>query len=292
MTFFLQLVVNGIVVGSVYALVAMGFVLIYKSSDVINFAQGELLLIGAYLAWSLAQVLPWPLALPLALLLSAFLGPVIERLVLRPLIGEPIISMIMVTIGLSSILRGLMQFIWGVDTLPFPQIFGQEPLHFGEVAVAPVYLWALIIALVLLGLLTLFFRKTVLGIAMRAAADDQQAALSMGISVKRIFAAAWAISAVVSCIGGILLSTINGVQPALTYIGLLVLPVTLVGGLDSLPGAILGGFLIGLVENLSAGYLDPILGNGFKDIAPFLVLMVVMLVRPYGLFGKEIIERV
>ncbi len=294
MTFFLQMLVTGIVVGSVYALVALGFVLIYKSSDAINFAQGEFLLIGTYVCLTLitAYKIPFIAALLLSLIFSAILGFVIERIVLRPFIGEPVISMIMATIGLSSILAGLVHIVWGHETRVFPQIFSDQPVKFGGVVVAPVYLWSLVIVAVMLLLFTLFFKYSKLGIAMRATADDQQAAMSMGISVKTIFAVAWAIAAIVSAVGGILLGNINGVNASLSAIGLKVLPVAILGGLDSIPGAIVGGLIIGIIESMTGGYLDPLVGGGLKEVIPFILLVFILMFKPYGLYGKTEIKRV
>lgn len=294
MTFFLQLVVTGLVVGAVYAMVALGFVLIYKSSDVINFAQGELLLVGAYTCWTLVAVyhVPFLLAMAVSICVSLFLGIAIERMVLRSFINEPVISVIMVTLGLSSAMRGILQVIWSTDTKTFPEIFPSAPVIIGPIAVSRVYLYSLFISLAMLVIFSLFFKYSNMGIAMRATADDQQAALSMGISVKVIFAATWAIAAVVAGIGGILLGNINGVNPSLSHIGLTVLPVAILGGLDSIPGAIIGGLFIGVLESLSGGYLDPLLGGGVKEVAPFVVLVLILMIRPYGLFGQEIIERV
>jgi len=293
-TDFLQLTVSGLVVGSVYALVALGFVLIYKSSDVINFAQGEFLLIGAYVALSLVAVyhIPFLPAIILTLLVCVLVGIVVERLVLRPFIGEPIISVIMATIGLSSLMRGIIQVLWGTDTRTFPPLFPAEPVQLGDIVVTQVYLYSLVLAVILLGIFGAFFKYSSTGIVMRAVADDQPAALSMGISVKRVFAITWAIAAVVAGIGGILLGNINGVNPSLSHIGLKVLPVAILGGLDSIPGAIIGGFAIGLIESLAGGYLDPVFGGGVKEVVPFVVLVIVLMIRPYGLFGKQIIERV
>ncbi|MBO8172096.1 MAG: branched-chain amino acid ABC transporter permease [Bacillaceae bacterium] len=293
MTFFLQMLVTGIVVGSVYALVALGFVLIYKASDAINFAQGEFLLIGTYICLTLITTyqIPFLVAMVLTLVFSGLLGFVIERVVLRPFIGEPVISMIMATIGLSSLLAGIVHIIWGHETRVYPQIFPDTPVRLGEVVVSPVYVWSLIIVLILLAFFTLFFKYSKIGIAMRATADDQQAALSMGISVKMVFAVSWAISAVVSSVGGVLLGNINGVNSSMALIGLKVLPVALLGGLDSIPGAIIGGFIIGILESMAGGYLDPIIG-GVKEVVPFIVLVLILMFKPYGLFGKEEIERV
>ncbi len=299
MDFFLQLVINGLVIGSVYALVALGFVLIYKASDVLNLAQGELVLVGAYIGWALLAQLNLPLVVSLAgaLAFAVATGWLVERLALRPLIGEPVISVIMVTIGLSSILRGAVEVAWGVETRVFPPIFSQQPIMIAGLPVSQVYLWSFGLTIVLLIAFALFFRFTKYGIAMRAVADDQQAALSMGISVQVVFALAWIIAAIVSAIGGLLLGTINGINISLTSFGLKVLPVAILGGLDSVPGAIVGGLTIGVLENLCGGYLDPLLqeigwGGGMKEVAPFIFLIIVLMIRPYGLYGKEIIERV
>lgn len=294
MTQFLQLIVSGFVIGSVYALVALGFVLIYKSSDAINFAQGEFLLIGTYVCLTLVASyhVPFFIALLITLVFSAAMGFVVERTVLRPFIGEPVISMIMATIGLSSLLAGIIHVFWGTDTRVFPPIFPEEPVKFGEIIVSSVYLWSLVIVFALLLIFTLFFKYSKMGIAIRATADDQQAALSMGISVKKVFAMTWAISAIVSAVGGVLLGNINGVNSSLAHIGLKVLPVALLGGLDSIPGAIIGGFIIGILESLAGGYIDPIVGGGITEVVPFIVLVLILMIKPYGLFGKKEIERV
>ncbi|EJL43565.1 branched-chain amino acid ABC transporter permease [Brevibacillus agri] len=294
MDMFWQLLVMGLAVGSIYGLIALGFVLIYKSSDAINFAQGEFVLVGSYVCLTLitSYQIPFLPALLLTLVFSAVLGWAVERVVLRPFIGVPVISMIMATIGLSSVMAGIVHLFWGTDTRVFPAIFPVQPLALGGVVVPQVYVWSLVTVLILLGLFTLFFKFSKLGIAMRATADDQQAALSMGISVKVIFAVTWAISAIVSSVGGVLLGNINGVNSSLALIGLKVLPVALLGGLDSIPGAIVGGFIIGVLETLAGGYLDPILGGGVKEVLPFVVLVLILMFKPYGLFGKREIERV
>ena len=294
MEFFLQLLLNGLVVGSIYSLVALGFVIIFKSSGILNFAQGEFLLLGAYVFLAIASAhAPIGAALLLTFAFSAVLGIVLERLVLRPLIGEPIISVIMVTLGLSSVLRAIVQGIWGTDTRPLPSVFSLDPIQLGPLPIARGYLYSAGCVAVLLVVLTLFFKYARPGIAMRATADSQQVALSMGISVRRIFALSWSIAAVVSAVGGILLATMRGgVDGSLAVLGLKVLPAVIVGGLDSIGGAILGGLLIGVLENLSGGYLDPVFGGGVKEVAPFVALVLILMVRPYGLFGKVRIERV
>ena len=288
MEYFLQLTLNGLVVGGIYALVALGFVIIHKSSGILNFAQGEFLMLGAYVCVAImteARV-PFAGAFVLTLLFSVALGLLLERVVLRPLLGEPIISVIMVTLGLSSVLKAIVQGIWGTDTRPFPQVFPIGPVMLGPLPVSQGYLWSLACVAVLLVALTIFFRRTRLGLAMRATADSQQVALSMGISVRRIFALSWSIAAVVSAAGGMLLGAMRGgVDGSLAFYGLKVMPVVILGGLDSIPGAIVGGLVIGVLENLSGGYLDPIMGGGVKDVAPFVVLVLILMVRPQGLFG-------
>jgi branched-chain amino acid transport system permease protein len=292
--FFIQLLVAGLVVGSVYAMIALGFVLIYKSERVINFAQGELLLVGAYLCLWLTVVvkIPFLLSFLITLMSSVILGFAIERIFLRPMIGEPILSVIMLTIGLSALLRGTAIILWGTDTKVFPEVFPPAPLKLGIVEISQVYVWSLVLSVIFLVIFTLFFKYTDIGIAMRATSDDQTAALSMGISVKRVFAIAWAIAAVVASVGGILLGNINGINLSISQFGLKVFPVVILGGLDSIPGAIVGGFTIGLLESLSSGYLDPLFGGGVREVAPFVILVIVLMIKPYGLFGQERIERV
>lgn len=290
MDVFVQLTATGLSNGMVYALVAVGFVIIYKASDVINFAQGEFLLFGAYLTFSfIGQFgLPWSFGILATLLAAAAIGLLVERFVLRPLIGEPVISMIMVTIGLQSLLRAVVSGVWGPLPRSFPSFIPSGEVRLGSAVVGADRVLVIVIAALLLVGLTLFFRYTRDGIAMRAIADDQQAALSMGISIRRVLAVAWAMAAASAAVGGIMLANIVGVSQDIGYVGLRVFPVVILGGLDSVPGAVLGGAIIGLLESYTAGYF----GHGLNLIVPFLVLIVVLMVRPYGLFGKEIIERV
>jgi branched-chain amino acid transport system permease protein len=229
----IQLTLSGIADGAILALVALGFVLIFKSSDVINFAQGELLMIGAYLTFAtIGQLgLTWPIGVVLAVALAAISGVLIEQLVLRPLIGEPAISVIMVTIGLSALLRAIIGAVWGAAPLPAPAFIPEAPIRILGASVSANKLWAIGISIVLFSMLTLFFRRSNEGIAMRAVADDQQAALSVGISVKHTWTVAWAIAAITAAIGGILLSSIfGGVGTPIGSVGLLVFPVVILGG--------------------------------------------------------------
>src|SRR5512133_659951 len=285
MDFLLQLVMNGLVVGSIYALVALGFVIIYKSSAILNFAQGEFLMIGAYvcLALMVGTRVPFWAAFLLTLGFSVVLGLALERIVLRPMIGEPVISVIMLTLGLSSVLRAIVQGVWGTDTIPFPQVFPPEPIHLGPFPISQGYMWSVLCVAVLLAAFALFFKYSRDGVAMRATAFSQQVALSMGISVRRIFALSWSIAAVVSAVGGVPLGGVRGgVDGSLSVFGLKVIPVVILGGLDSVMGAIVGGLLIGVLENLSGGYLDPIFGGGVKEVAPCVALVLILMVKPYG----------
>lgn len=294
MTFLLQMLVTGIVVGSIYGLVALGFVLIYRASDALNLANGEFVIIGAYICLILMTMyqVPFFVAVLITMVFSALLGLVVERLVIRPLMNAPVISVIMATIGLSSLLGGAVHIIWGHQTRTFPQIFPPTPLNIGGVIITPVYLWSFIIVISLLIIFSLFFKFSKMGIAMRAVADDQQAASSMGISVKKVYAVTWAIAAVVAAIGGILLGNINGLSPTMSAIGLTVLPVVILGGLDSVLGAIVGGFIIGILQSLAGGYLDPLIGGGLKEVVPFIIVLLILMIKPYGLFGRRGIERV
>jgi len=294
MEFFFQLVVTGLVIGSIYSLLALGFTLIYKATDVVNFAQGELLLVGAYvcLHTTVAYKVPFWGAFFLTAIFTFVLGFAIEKLFLRKMIGEPIISIIMLTIGLSSLMRAIVQMIWGTDTRTFPSVFSQEPIHIMGLNISQVYLYSIGAVAVFLILFTIFFKKSKVGIAMRAVASDQQAAMSMGIDVKRIFALSWAIAAVVSAVGGIFLGNINGINTSLSHFGLKVFPVVILGGLDSILGAIIGGLIIGILENLAGGYIDPLIGGGAKELFPFVVMIVVLMIKPYGLFGTKEVEKV
>ena len=295
MTFLLQLLINGLVVGAIYSLVATGFVIIYKATSALNLAQGEFLMVGAYICLDLLTKyeIPFFQSFLITLVFAALLGLLIERVILRPLIGSHLISVIMVTLGLSSILKALIQIKYGTNTIPFPEVFPAEPVQIGPIPVSQGYLYALGCVVFLVAILTLFFKYAKAGVAMRATASNQQVALSMGISVKKMFALSWSISAIVSAVGGILLGTIRGgVDMSLGFMGLKVLPVVILGGLDSILGAIVGGLIIGVLENFSGGYIDPLVGGGIKEIAPYIALILILMFKPYGLFGKKKIERV
>lgn len=291
----LQLTLNGLIVGALYGVVAMSFVLIYKASQVVNFAQGEFLLVGAWVCWWFltAWQLPFWLGFLFTLAFMTLFGVILQVVVLRPLIGEPVISVIMATIGLGIFFQALMKWIFGVFAKPFPPIFAAERVTIGGLDVQPVYLMSLAISVVIMAGFAWFFRYSKHGLAMRATAFDQQVAQSLGVSVPRVFAMSWAISAVVSAVAGVVVGVVNGVSSALSFYGIKVFPAVILGGLDSVMGAVLGGLIVGVLENL-AQYVDAEWLNfgNLYTVAPFYVLILILLIKPYGLFGTKNIERV
>jgi branched-chain amino acid transport system permease protein len=293
--FLLNLIVNGLIVGALYGVVAMSFVLIYKASQVVNFAQGEFLLIGAWVCWWFITryQIPFLWAMLMTFVFMAIFGIVLQIVVLRPLIGEPIISVIMVTIGLSIIFQALMKWMFGVFVKPFPKVFETQQIEVAGAQIPTIYLVSLAISLLLMASCAVFFRYSKHGLAMRATAFDQQVAQSLGISVKNVFAMAWAISAVVSSVAGVVVGVVNGVSSALSFYGIKVFPAVILGGLDSIAGSVLGGLIIGLLENL-AQYVDAkyLHWGNLYEIAPFYVLIIILMIKPYGLFGTKDIERV
>ena len=296
MEFYLQLVISGLVLGSIYALVALGFAIIFKSTSVVNFAQGELMMFGAYFCFSMVvqYKVPWFWAFLITILFSIVLALVVERLILRPMIGEPVISIIMVTIGLSSVLRSIVTAIWGTQIQVYdPPLFPEATVNLIGIPTSQVYIWSFGLSAVLLALFAVFFKYSKAGVAMRATAFSNQVALSMGIPVKNIFALAWCIASVVSAIGGILIGSINGINVQLGHFGLKVFPAVILGGLDSIPGAAIGGLIVGVLENLSDGVLKTTFGlSGIKEVAPYVFLVIILMIKPYGLFGKKEIERI
>jgi branched-chain amino acid transport system permease protein len=294
MGFFLDLTINGVMIGSMYALVALGFVLIYKATSVVNFAQGELVMFGGYIAAALITLYHLPLVVSVPLLLGAMvlLGFAVERGVLRPLVGQNVISVVMVTIGLAQVFQGLAAMVWGAQTINISLPIRLEPYQIWEVYVSPINLVAAVISGVFVVAFVYFFRKSRTGIAMRAVANDQQAAMAVGINVRFVFAASWAIAGLAAGIGGVVWGNMLGVDTHLALVGLKVFPAVILGGLDSVPGAVVGGLLIGATESVAAGYVDPYVGGGTKDFFPYVLMIVVLLIRPYGFFGREIIERV
>jgi branched-chain amino acid transport system permease protein len=287
---FIQLTVNGLANGAILALAALGFVMIYKATGVLNFAQGEFLLIAAFVIWVFLVDfgLPWVVGVAMAILVGVALGVVIERLILRPMVGEPVISVIMVTIGLAAVLSAVVQLIWGTRPRPFPDFIPDSSIELFGATVGVNRLWALgVVAVALVGF-GFFYTRSRDGVAMRAVADDQQAALAQGISVRRTFAFAWALAGVSAVFGGALVANLIGVSGAISAFGLLVFPVVILGGLDSVPGAVVGGAIIGLLSSYTGGYI----GGGLETVIPYIALLAILMVKPYGIFGQVRIERV
>ena len=292
--FTVLLLSNGVLIGLMYSLIALGFVLVYKATDAVNFAQGEFVMIAGFVAVGALTVAGAPLWLSIVLALGGMVGFgfALERVMLRKLIGRPVIAVVMATIGLAAILRGLGPFgiFQGTRTLPLP--LPDEPFILGPLFLPPIQLVGGAVSLLFLAGFGYFFLKSRKGIAMRAVADNQQVALAMGINVERYFGVAWAMTGIVSALGGVLWGNLLGVDVNLALVGFKVFPVVILGGLDSIPGAIVGGLIVGIVENMAAGYIDPYVGGGTKDFAPYVLMIAALMVRPYGIFGKKIIERI
>jgi branched-chain amino acid transport system permease protein len=285
---------NGLLIGLMYSLIALGFVLVYKATDAFNFAQGEFVMLsGLMVAVGLGTYgAPLWLAVTAALVLMAAFGFALERAVLRPMIGRPVIGVIMATIGLAAVLRGLGPLVWGAGTKALPLPIPDTPIALGPLLVPPIQVVGAATSLVFLAAFGWFFLRSRIGVAMRAVADSHQVAMAMGINVERYFALAWAMTGVVSVLGGVVWGNLLGVDVQLSLVGLKVFPVVILGGMDSIPGAVVGGLIVGVVENVAAGYLDPYVGGGTKDFAPYVLMIAALMVRPYGIFGKEIIERI
>ncbi len=294
MDLLLQLVVSGVVTGGIYALIAIGFVIVYKATGVINVATGELMMLGAFFCWTAmtAAKAPFAVALLVAALAAGALGAAVERVVLRPMLGQRAISVIMVTIGLSSIFKGVAQIAWSGEYRSFPPIFPRAPVVLGPVILPSRQAYPFLVALVAIAAVALGFRFTRTGTAMRATAEDQATAFSMGIDIRRVFSLSWSLAAVTAAVAGVVIGAIGGISPQLGAVGLRIFPVVILGGLDSIGGALVGGIAIGILENLAGGYLDPLLpGAGVKEVAPFVALVAILMVRPWGLFGSPEIER-
>jgi branched-chain amino acid transport system permease protein len=287
---FIQLTVTGLANGAILALAALGFALVYKATGVINFAQGEFLAVGAWAVFAAIAIFGfhWTLAVGFGVVVAVVLAILVERLVLRPMVGESAIAVIMVTIGLSAVIASVLQMLFGTSPRRLPPVLPSGTVEFIGIVLPVNRLVAIASAAVVLGGFTVFFKRSRQGIAMRAVADDQQAALTMGISVRRVFAMAWALAGVSAVVGGLLVADITGVSGEVAAFGLIVFPVVILGGLDSIPGTIVGGAVIGLLVQYTAGYV----GGGLQQVVPYIILVLILMVRPYGLFGEVRIERV
>jgi branched-chain amino acid transport system permease protein len=287
---FVQLLVSGISVGFIYGLIAVGFVLIYKSSQIFNFAQGEMVMSGAFLVWSFLNLGIAPaLAILLVLAIVGLAGYGLERFPLRPMIGQPILATIMITIGIGIFLKGLALLLWSHNIgIKYPDIITEKTISVFSVPISNVTIGIFFFGLILVILLSLFFNHSRTGLHMRAAAESHQLAQSMGIRVTQAIAQSWAIAAIVATLGGFLLGYIRGIDFGLIDIGLVAVAAALVGGLESFKGAILGGVIMGVAQTFTGGYI----GYGLKEVVPFLIMVLVLIFKPYGLFGLVKIERV
>jgi branched-chain amino acid transport system permease protein len=283
-------------VGSIYSLVGLGFVLIYKSTRIFNIAQGDLLTFGAYICFAFLVQLDLPLwaGILITFVVAALLGLVLERIFLRPLIGQPIIAAIMMTIALGLLIKAVVLFGWLGPTRVYPEFIPAAPLRMGDIILSQQHLYSFLVAILLFVILTLFFRHTKAGLAMRAVGEDHQVAQAAGVRVRSVFSQVWMVASVVAAVGGVLLGSINGISPELGILGLKAFPVVVLGGLDSIPGVIIAGPIVGMLEHLAIGYLDPLpfVGGGMADVAPYIILLLILLIKPYGLMGLKRIERI
>ena len=297
MSYFFQLVVSGIVVGSIYALSGLGFVLIYKSSRVLNIAHGQFIALGAFITYALTVWLHIPIYISflLSAVITFLVAMSVERIFLRRLIGEPIISVIMVTIGLMSILDGLIYLTpFGTENFSFPEFLPKAPITIGGVSISWTQFVGVIITIILIAGFSWFFKKSTLGISMRAVSDDQMASMSIGISIPRVFGLAWAAAGFSAAAAGGIIANITGLNfDTLVSFGIIVFPVVILGGLDSIFGAVVAGIIVGLIQQFAAGYLDGLWGLfGTADLVPWVILLIILLIKPHGLFGIHEIERV
>lgn len=290
MTYLLELLLSGLSIGAIYGLIAMGFAVIYKSTGLVNFAQGEIAMIVAYVAWTISTHVTGNVFIVTfaAILFACLFGLLIERIVIRPMIGEPVFATIMVTIGIAVILRSSIVFLWDAVPHSLDVGIGREIVSIGEVRMRSGQIAVILLLVAVMAGFYAFFRWSRFGVAMRAVASDDRTAMLMGVSAARVQAVAWAVSSVIAGIAGVMFAIIHELAPTMFVLGLKAFPATIVGGLDSVLGSALGGLIMGTVENLTGGYINP----GMKDVAGFVVIIVILMVRPFGLFGEKRIERV
>lgn len=287
-------VVNGALAGLLYALIAMSFVIIYRSARVFNFAQGEIVVVGAFLVWTFMSALDLPVwvAVPLALLASTLLGMLVERLILRPLVGEELFAFVMVTIGLLIFIRGVVLVAWGPEVRFFPAVLPMSAIRIGDLVFDRALVIGGAVTLIVAAAASWFFNRTQMGLEMTAVAEDHQTALSLGISVKRSIAVAWGISGLLSTIAAIVFLNGKGMTFMASDIGFAALPVALLAGLESIGGVVLGGLIVGVAVGLAAYFLDPVFEGGVAAVFPFVIMVLILLIRPTGLFGWKTIERI
>ena len=295
MEMFLQLLITGIMLGGVYGLVALGLVIVYKSSRVLNLAHGHFLMILSFLAWSFASQMGLPMWLSIILVfaVSGVLGYLVERVILRPLTGQPILATIIVTLAMGYGLDGVHVLAWGGFTQAYRGFIPETSVSLGVVSIQQPYIWAFIVAILLFIGFWLFFKYSKHGLAMQIVSEDHQVARSLGINVKAVFAQTWVIALIIAAISGILYGALFNLNAVNSQVGLIkALPVVLLGGLESLPGALIGGLIVGVAELVGAGYIDPLVGGGLQDIIPLFLMLVILLIKPYGIFGWVRIERI
>ncbi|MBU0515127.1 MAG: branched-chain amino acid ABC transporter permease [Proteobacteria bacterium] len=307
-----QQIISGLALGCVYGLIALGFVLIFKATEVINFAQGEMMMLGAFVAFTLMTTfrMPFIVAFLVTPVICGAMGILLERTFIRPLVKEPVVSIMMVTIGLSITLRAVAGMIWSYDTLHFPHEFPEkavhlggttvtpfhlwtisypvEAVHLGGITITPIHLWIISITVALVVVLYLFFKFTTVGISLQASAQNRLASMLMGISVKRVYAMTWALSGVMGAVAGMLIAPISFLNCNMGYLGLKAFPAAVIGGFNSIPGAIVGGLIIGVTETLAGTYLT----IGFKDVVAYVVMLAVLMIRPEGIFGTHAQKKV
>jgi branched-chain amino acid transport system permease protein len=296
MTFFFQLFVTGLSLGMMYALIAIGFVVIFKCSKAFNIASGQIVMLGAYLGYTFLIPCHMPVwaAVLAAVAVAVVMGLVIERFALRPLLGQNPLAIVMMTIALAGVMDGIAMMGWGGNYVTYHDVLPEISLQVGAVSIPPSSLLGLIVSIIVVTILMVVFRYTKIGLAMRATAEDEQVTRGLGIRATMVYSVVWVVACVVGVLGGILLGGVSGVSPPLSEIGLKALAVVILGGLDSIGGAIVGGVILGILENLAAGYLDPLMpsGGGLANVFPFLVMIAVLIIKPHGLFGLKRIERV
>ena len=288
MYFFFYFTLSGIFLGAIYSIIALGIVIIYKSTKVFNFAQGHLLMVAVLLGATLSESFGIIGGMILTVAATACIALLLERLTLRPLIGQPLIAALLMTIALGYVLEGGALMIWGEGLYKYPELFPSEAVSIGSIAIEQEVIWAFVVVAVGFAIFVLFYQKAILGKAMRATAEDHQVSQSMGIRVTHMFSISWVIAAILAYGASIFLGSLSGGHYLNSHLGLKAIPAVLVGGLDSIPGAIVGGLIVGLLESLVTGYLSGELG----EVVPFIVLLIVLLIRPYGLFGLVRIERI
>lgn len=294
MSEFLQLLLSGLAVGGIYAMVALGFTLIYKATSIFNFAVGNFVTISAFTTWTAATQfhLPIGVSIVIGLAAGALVGWLFDRLALRRMIGQPQIALIAMTLGLMVFLTGISVLIWGGRPRSFSPFMPAGIISLGDIIIAKSLLISFVSAMVIVGILIFFFHRARAGLAMRATAEDQQVAQAAGIRVKSVFTQIWVIAGLCCGVGGVLLGTVWRVDLALSEFGLKVIPAVMIGGIESIPGAVIGGLMIGILEKLAAGYINPIVGGGIQTVFAYVIMLLFLVAKPYGLFGLKRIERI